>query len=255
MLAAATCTRWVRGSSLRNTHRRGNTAPIRGRSSPAAGRNATQSPTAISTPTVADTRTSPLPSMTVHTPRATRETRPGTSAGSSSASSADCHSSSHPSEANEGTAGGLGNALADEQALEAEADRGVGYLAGGLAALEDEDAGEVVGDAEDGVGQHLGVDVANAAGDHAFLHVGDDVGDGDVLAPAQHGGEALLRHCELEEGVEVAVLGQPRHRRPHAELDALDGVDLVADGRLLAAAQAGLGILEDLEEQLFLAGE
>src|SRR5581483_6327582 len=237
MLAAATCTRWVRGSSLRNTHRRGNTAPIRGRSSPAAGRNATQSPTAISTPTVADTRTSPLPSMTVHTPRATRETRPGTSAGSSSASSADCHSSSHPSEANEGTAGGLGNALADEQAL------------------EDEDAGEVVGDAEDGVGQHLGVDVANAAGDHAFLHVGDDVGDGDVLAPAQHGGEALLRHCELEEGVEVAVLGQPRHRRPHAELDALDGVDLVADGRLLAAAQAGLGILEDLEEQLFLAGE
>ena len=54
------------------------------------------------------------------------------------------------------TGGGL-------EALEAEGDGGVGDGVGGLAPLVDEDAGEVADHAEHGVGEDVGVGVADAA--------------------------------------------------------------------------------------------
>src|SRR5438128_509745 len=75
--------------------------------------------------------------------------------------------------------------LAPQQSFETESDSGVADLVDGLAAVVDEGAGQVAGDAEDGVAQEEGVDVADAALDDAFLDVAGGVGDGHVLAPAQ----------------------------------------------------------------------
>ena len=84
-----------------------------------------------------------------------------------------------------------------EKAVEAEGDGRIGHLVGRLALLEDEPAGQVVGDAEDGVGHQQRVGVADAALGDRLLDVPGDVGDGDVLAPADRRREPLLGRREL----------------------------------------------------------
>ena len=106
------------------------------------------------------------------------------------------------------------------------------------------------------MGEHVGVDVADAALDDAFLDVADRVGEGDLLAPAQRRREPLLGGGELEQ-----VARGSRCSSNHA-IDARmpssirrDGVGLVGDRLLLAPAQVLLRVAQDLEEQLLLAGE
>src|SRR5207245_11405251 len=53
----------------------------------------------------------------------------------------------------------------------------------------------------------------------------------------------------------LAVLAEPVERAADAELDAPDGIDLVADGLLLALAQLVVRRLEQLGEQLLLRRE
>ena len=106
--------------------------------------------------------------------------------------------------------------------------------------------------AEDGVGEHLRVPVGDLALDDGVLQVAHGVGDGDLLAPAQGRGEALLGRGELEELDQVPVLGRPGQRGPDAELDAADGIGLLADGGLLASAQVGLGVLRISRNRLSL---
>jgi len=62
-----------------------------------------------------------------------------------------------------GRRGGRGEGLVTGEAVEAEGDGFVGDQLGVVAPLEDELAGHVVGDAEDGVGEHERVSVAHPA--------------------------------------------------------------------------------------------
>src|SRR3954466_14697912 len=150
----------------------------------------------------------------------------------------------------------VGNwSLTAEKPLETEGDSGLGHVIDRLALLVDELTRQVAGDAEDGVAQDEGVEVADAALDDALLHMARRVGDGYVLTAPQHGSEPLLGCRELEELDDVSVLVEPGDRRADAELDAGDRIGLVGDRRLLAPAQLALGIAENLEEELFLGGE
>src|SRR5205807_5873931 len=142
-----------------------------------------------------------------------------------------------------------------QKTLETEGDSDLGHLVDRLAALVDELARQVARDAEDGVAQHEGIEVADAALDDALLDVAGGVGHGDVLAAAEHRSETLLGGCELQQLDNIAVLVEPGDRRPDAELDAADGIGLVCDGGLLPAPQLALGVAQDLEEELLLGGE
>ena len=103
--------------------------------------------------------------------------------------------------------------------------------------------------------EHLGVAVGDAALDDAVLQVADRVGDRDLAVAGEHRRERLVGRGELDDREVLAVLGEPRERRPDAELDAADRVGLVADRLLLALAQLVVRRLEQLGEQLLLRGE
>ena len=97
-----------------------------------------------------------------------------------------------------------------------------------------EGSGQLADDAQHGQGQHLGIAVGDPALDDGVLQMTNGVGHGDLLAAPEGLGEARLGLGELHQRDEVAVPGRPGQGRPDAELDAEEGIDLVADGGLLA---------------------
>ena len=73
----------------------------------------------------------------------------------------------------------------------------------------------------DGVGERLGVGVADRALGDGLLEVGDGVAEGDALAPPQRRPEGRLGRRELHEVDDLGVARPPREGGPDAELEAL----------------------------------
>ena len=60
---------------------------------------------------------------------------------------------------------------------------------------------------------------------------------------------------ELDQLVDVAMVGRPSHRRPDTRLDTPHRIVLVRDRLLLGDPQGVLCVAQDLDEQLFLPVE
>src|SRR3546814_9463863 len=98
---------------------------------------------------------------------------------------------------------------------------------------------------EDRLGHDRVVAVGDGAGVHGLTHQASRVLERDALTLADAGREAGLGAGELDEHVELPVLGTPLHRAPDAELHAEEGVGLVTHGVLLGPAQPALTGAED----------